>query len=271
ADVLTKPLSLSSFTRFRSFLQFRVVTKVYKYYILRIQKGTRRGLLVRLSGEKVNREAMYRVLKSLWYIKEEVNFVALNDATILVKFGNIEDRTRMLNLTPWLFDQNLFPLFPFAKGQEMDDYEFNIMPFWIRIYNIPFEQMDREVAIDVGKAIGEVVAIDWHDRNGRWTEYIRIRVKIDVLRPLRRVVHLVGNEGTETHLETNNLNFQYGSWLRPKLRGPTQARGNRRNGIEILEKKINPREETNGNKDGNREENNLTMPKGKDNDRVVEK
>ncbi|PPD78727.1 hypothetical protein GOBAR_DD24350 [Gossypium barbadense] len=71
-----------------------------------------------MSGEKVNREAMYRVLKSLW------------------------------------------------------------------IYNIPFEQMDREVAIDVGKAIGEVVAIDWHDKNGRWTEYIRIRVKIDVLRPL---------------------------------------------------------------------------------------
>ncbi|MBA0585918.1 uncharacterized protein LOC105795840 [Gossypium raimondii] len=234
-----------------------------------------------MSGEKVNREAMYRVLKSLWFTKEEVNFVALNDGTILVKFGNIEDRTRMLNLTPWLFDQSLFPLFPFVKGQEMDDYEFNIMPFWIRIYNIPFEQMDREVAIDVGKAIGEVVAIDCHDKNGRWTEYIRIRVKIDVLRPLRRVVHLVGSEGTETvctikyerlpafcyicgligdttqkcnrkeeHLETNNLNFQYGSWLRPQLGGPTQARCNRRNGIAILEKKINPREETNGNKEG---------------------
>ncbi|MBA0765536.1 hypothetical protein Gotri_014716 [Gossypium trilobum] len=197
-----------------------------------------------MSSEKVNREAMYRVLKSLWFTKEEVNFVALNDGTILVKFGNIEDRTRMLNLTPWLFDQSLFPL----------------------IYNIPFEQMDREVAIDVGKAIGEVVAIDWHDKNGRWTVYIRIRVKIDMLRPLRRVVHLVGSEGTETvcaikyerlpafcyicglighttqkcnrkeeHLETNNLNFQYGSWLRPQLGGPTQARCNRRNGIEILE------------------------------------
>ncbi|MBA0711256.1 hypothetical protein Golax_010455 [Gossypium laxum] len=183
----------------------------------------------------------------------------------------------------------------------MDDYEFNITPFWIRIYNIPFEQMDREVAIDVGKAIGEVVVIDWHDRNGRWTEYIRIRVKIDVLRPLRRVVHLVGSEGTETvcaikyerlpafcyicglighttqkcnrkeeHLETNNLNFQYGSWLKPQLGGPTQARGNQRNGIEILEKKINQREETNGNKDGNGEENDLTMPKGKDKARVVE-
>ncbi|MBA0580914.1 hypothetical protein Gorai_023113 [Gossypium raimondii] len=76
---------------------------------------------------------MYRVLKSLWFTKEEVNFVALNERLILVKFGNIDDRTRILNLTLWLFDQCLFAMLPF-------------------------------VAIDVREAIGEVVAIDWRDR-----------------------------------------------------------------------------------------------------------
>ncbi|MBA0736621.1 hypothetical protein Gogos_010156 [Gossypium gossypioides] len=192
-----------------------------------------------MSEEKVNREAMYRVIKSLWFIKEEVSFVALNDGVILVKFGNIDDKTRILNLITWLFNQCLFALLPFVKGQELDDYVFNITPFWIRIYNILFEKMDRRAAIDVGKAIGEVVAINWRDRDGSWIGYIRIRVKIDILRPLRRVVHLVGSEGIETvcaikyerlptfcyicslighttqkcsrkeeHLETNNLNFQ---------------------------------------------------------------
>ncbi|KAH1097602.1 hypothetical protein J1N35_014523 [Gossypium stocksii] len=54
------------------------------------------------------------------------------------------------------------------------------------------------VAIDVGKAIGEVVGIDWRDRDGSWIDYIRIKVKIDILRPFQRVVHLVGSDGTET-------------------------------------------------------------------------
>ncbi|MBA0717610.1 hypothetical protein Golax_005411 [Gossypium laxum] len=151
-----------------------------------------------MSGEKVNREAMYRVLKSLWFTKEEASFVALTDGVILVNFGNIDDRTRMLNLTPWLFDQSLFAFQPFIKGQELDGY----------------------VAIDVGKAIGEFVAIDWRDRDGGGLTLLEL--------------------GKEEHLETNNLSFQYGSWLRVRLGGSTQTRGNWRNGIEILEKKINP-------------------------------
>ncbi|KAK5846243.1 hypothetical protein PVK06_002520 [Gossypium arboreum] len=60
------------------------------------------------------------------------------------------------------------------------------------------EQMDRQVAIDVGKGIGEVMAIDWRNRDGGWIDHIRIRVRIDVLKPLRRVVRLVGSEGSKT-------------------------------------------------------------------------
>ncbi|MBA0761135.1 hypothetical protein Gotri_023821 [Gossypium trilobum] len=93
------------------------------------------GLGKIMSREKVNREAMYRVFKSLWFTKEDVNFVALEEGAILVKFDNMEDRK-------------------------------------------------RQVAMDVGKAIGEVVDIDWRNRDGGWTEYIWLRVIIDVLIPL---------------------------------------------------------------------------------------
>ncbi|PPD95333.1 hypothetical protein GOBAR_DD07639 [Gossypium barbadense] len=110
---------------------------------------------------------MYRVLKFLWFTMDKVNFVALNEGVILVKFGNTNDRTRILNLTPWLFDQCLFVILPF-------------------------------VAVDMEKVIREVMEIDWRDKDGGWTDYIRIRVKIDVLKPLRRVIHVVRSEGTET-------------------------------------------------------------------------
>ncbi|PPD73204.1 hypothetical protein GOBAR_DD29870 [Gossypium barbadense] len=117
-----------------------------------------------MAEEKVNREAIYRVFKSLWFTKEEVNFVSLKEGAILVKFGNEDDRKRILNLSPWLFYQCLFNMVPYVKDK-------------------------KQMAMEVGNAIGEVLAIDWRDRDGGWTEYMRLRVIIDVHKPLLRVVH----------------------------------------------------------------------------------
>ncbi|PPS09769.1 hypothetical protein GOBAR_AA10865 [Gossypium barbadense] len=84
-----------------------------------------------MADEKPNREAMYRVFRSLWYTKEE--------------------------------------------DKDIETYEFNITPFWLRVYNIPLEYTDRQTTMDVEKATGELVAIDWKDRNGGWTEFIRLK------------------------------------------------------------------------------------------------
>ncbi|KAH1031472.1 hypothetical protein J1N35_043646 [Gossypium stocksii] len=95
----------------------------------------------------------------------------------------MEDRSRILNLTPRLFDNCLFAMLPFVRGKKIDTYNFNVSPFWVRIYNIPLEYMDRQTAIDVGNAIGELEAIDWKDRNGGWTEFLRLKIKIDISKP----------------------------------------------------------------------------------------
>ncbi|PPR99258.1 hypothetical protein GOBAR_AA21415 [Gossypium barbadense] len=68
---------------------------------------------------------------------------------ILIKFGAIEDRTQILNLSPWLLDQYLFAMLSYVKDQELDAYAFNILPFWLRIFNIPLKYMDRQVVLDI--------------------------------------------------------------------------------------------------------------------------
>ncbi|PPR85703.1 hypothetical protein GOBAR_AA34989 [Gossypium barbadense] len=118
-----------------------------------------------MANEYPNREAMYRVFRSLWYTKEDVDFVALKEAAVI--------------------------------GKNIADYEFWLLPFWLRVYNIPIEFIDRQLALDVGNAIGALMAIDWKDRNGAWTEFMRLKVKIDISKPLRRVVKFVCDVGEE--------------------------------------------------------------------------
>ncbi|MBA0755740.1 hypothetical protein Gogos_022136 [Gossypium gossypioides] len=211
-----------------------------------------------LATELPNREAMYRVFKSLWFTKEEVDFVALKD-------GGIIDKTWIPTNSNWHL--------PFKKGQDMDFYEFQLAPFWLRIYNIPIEFMDHQTALDVGNTIGELVAIDWKDRFGGWTEFMRLKVKIDVSKPLRRIAKFGDKDGIERiglikyerlpdfchscgiigHTlkvctngemggELKDTNLQYGSWMRAPIVNPNQDKGARRNGVEAFKSMVKPSE-----------------------------
>ncbi|MBA0871711.1 hypothetical protein Goshw_029170 [Gossypium schwendimanii] len=85
------------------------------------------------------------VFRLLCFTKEEVNFVAMKEGAIIVKFGCLEDRSRILNLMPWLFDKCLFAMMSFIKGKDIDTYEFNLSSFWLRVYNIPLEHWTEKL------------------------------------------------------------------------------------------------------------------------------
>lgn len=103
-----------------------------------------------LSDGKIIKEAIYRVLSSLWFTKEPISFVELEDGIFLVKFERADDREKILSMVPWLFDQYLLSLVPFEKDKSPSEYDFSLVPYWIRIHNVPLECMDRNVALEVG-------------------------------------------------------------------------------------------------------------------------
>ncbi|MBA0628423.1 hypothetical protein Godav_023148 [Gossypium davidsonii] len=94
----------------------------------------------------------------------------------------------------------------YRKGKDINSYEFWWSPFWLRVYNFPIELMARQTAVDVGNVLGELIAIDWKNRFGGWIEFMRLKVKIDVSKPLRKVVKLVDKDGVETIGVINGIN-----------------------------------------------------------------
>lgn len=42
----------------------------------------------------------------------------------------------------------------------------------------------------LGRIIGKVVAIDWNDKNGNLDSFIRLRVELDIEKPLRWLIVL---------------------------------------------------------------------------------
>ncbi|MBA0592224.1 hypothetical protein Gorai_009208, partial [Gossypium raimondii] len=157
-------------------------------------------------------------------------------------------------------------MLPFEKRKDIKSYEFWLSPFWLRVYNFPIELMARQTTMDVGNALGELIAIDWKDCFGGWTEFMRLKVKIGVLKPLRRVVKLVDKEGVETigGVGLNKQNLQYGSWLRAPTIHPNQERGLKRNRVELIKHKTQMNDDKEESQTNSRDENGQPEYKGKE-------
>lgn len=97
----------------------------------------------------------------------------MTNGIFLVKFNLVEDREHILNLAPLLFNQNLFSMVSYVKNR------------------------DRKIVLEVGGAVGKILAIEWHDKDRCWVEFTRVRVLGDIVKPLRRVANVVEKDGNE--------------------------------------------------------------------------
>ncbi|XP_039048956.1 uncharacterized protein LOC120189879 [Hibiscus syriacus] len=98
----------------------------------------------------------------------------------------------VIKRSSWSFEGDFFFLAPYAADKGLDEYSFEIMAVWVRIYNLPLGAMTKQLRLDLGSCIGKVLAVDMRLQGGNLVDFLRVRVEIDIITPLRRYV-LLGN------------------------------------------------------------------------------
>lgn len=66
---------------------------------------------------------------------------------------------------------------------------------WVRAFNVPPSGMIQKVGNLIGNSIGECISVDAEEDGRCLGLYIRIRVKFDISKPLKRVVKLTLDPG----------------------------------------------------------------------------
>ncbi|MFQ6641486.1 hypothetical protein Gotur_015953 [Gossypium turneri] len=79
------------------------------------------------------------------------------------------DMNRVLKGSPWTFNNHLLVLYKLELGEDPLQIPLVLTPFWVQIYNIPTGLFSDILAVQLG------------NRN-----FMRIRVQIDIRRPLKR-------------------------------------------------------------------------------------
>ena len=92
----------------------------------------------------------------------------------------------VLDKSPWSFDRRLILLKQFKGDLRPGDVSFQYSPFWIRVFNIPIKSMNSCVGTRIANEIGVPILVDAPKNGLAWGLFLRIRVDIDITKPLMR-------------------------------------------------------------------------------------
>lgn len=71
------------------------------------------------------------------------------------------------------------------------------VPIWIRVARLPMGLMKKEVAIAIGDDIGEFLEVDFENDDMAARRYLRVKVRIDIHKPLQRGIIVDMGEDVE--------------------------------------------------------------------------
>ncbi|KAL2907049.1 Gag polyprotein [Bienertia sinuspersici] len=139
------------------------------------------------TNSSFNIEAMKNVLRASWKPIKGMTVREIDKNLFVFQFFNHLDKEKVINQSPWAFDNHLLLLREISGREQPKDLSFDSVDFWVRVYNVPFAKRSKSLASTIGNKMGNFLEYDDSDISG-WSKFMRIRVRMNVLKPLPRGV-----------------------------------------------------------------------------------
>ncbi|XP_059455041.1 uncharacterized protein LOC132185261 [Corylus avellana] len=139
-----------------------------------------------VSDRMVSKEIIRSKLIRGWRPTGSLSFKVLGDNLFLLDFEHSWDKSHVLEGRPWVFEGSLFAVEDFDGVTPQAEIEFEKVAFWVRMLNMPLACMCKDVGLQIGASLGSVEEVDTDEEGIGWGEYLRVRIKLDLKRPLLR-------------------------------------------------------------------------------------
>uniref|UniRef100_A0A803MKN4 CCHC-type domain-containing protein n=1 Tax=Chenopodium quinoa TaxID=63459 RepID=A0A803MKN4_CHEQI len=194
------------------------------------------------TDRNINSNAFIATMKSVWQPRHGVDITSIDKNLFLFQFYHWRDKNRVLEGQPWHFDKHALILGETADSVKPTNIQLFHLPMWIRVYNLPLKgRLNLSNVEKIGNKLGVFVKLDNDARVGI-DKSIRIRVLVDVRKPLAKHVKLKlrggleelfevkyerpplfcfccglmghGMKDCEVYRETENPVISYGAWMK---------------------------------------------------------
>jgi hypothetical protein len=140
------------------------------------------------SERLVNTEGLAHALGRIWCPMRGVTCKDLGENLFLFTFNQAVGKRRALEDGPWMFGKDLVVMADFDESKSLEELEFIYIPIWLRISKLPFSMMNKTVGEAIGEEMGVFMEMDKEDDGTAVGRFLRIKIRMDIRRPLRRGV-----------------------------------------------------------------------------------
>ncbi|KAG8365610.1 hypothetical protein BUALT_Bualt18G0123700 [Buddleja alternifolia] len=154
-----------------------------------------------LSGSRFNFNALKETMLTAFKPRKQIDFEKLDNGRFLLNFESPNDLDKVLEGGPWCYDNDLVIL----KLLLENDDPLSVPLWWVDFYvlakGLPISKMTKDMASFIGNSLGQFRSVDLARNGVAGGSTLRIRVGLDVSKPLRRVSFFRAG--------SNNFNISY--------------------------------------------------------------
>lgn len=145
----------------------------------------------RVVTERSVRFLIFRdVISSMWRPRQGVSMREIGQGRFLFQFYHEQDLLRAIDDGPWSFDQNLVVLERLRPDDNPATVALDTAVFWIQVHQLPVGFISEKVAKVIGGYIGTFISADPTNFDGLWKTFLRIRVRINITKPLKKTMKM---------------------------------------------------------------------------------
>lgn len=149
-----------------------------------------------LTEKTVNLRAMRTKMAEVWKPTMGISIKELEQGIYLFQFFHKEDLQWVVKGGPWMFDNAMLALEPVAAFENPVKVPLWHINIWIQIHELPVGYMTEAVGKALGNFFGDFLEYDAKNNFSIWRECMRLRIRLDVRKPLKRKKKIVKKDGT---------------------------------------------------------------------------
>ncbi|XP_019158440.1 PREDICTED: uncharacterized protein LOC109155162 [Ipomoea nil] len=130
-----------------------------------------------------------------------VTMKQLQPQHFLFRFYNEADLQQILNDGPWTYEQSLLVMQKSGPADDPKTVPLNHSDFWIQIHSLPAGFRTDVMTSAIGSFLGTLVKMDDRNFGGSMRTFYRVRVTIDITKPLKKQMKLKKDNGSWAYVD----------------------------------------------------------------------